>query len=113
MPNFEFSDTSSFRSDNTLSMNDFKRGGGKSVSGIWKIVCWVLIVAIVIVGGGLGYIVWSRGAEIKRLSSATTVDHVKNLKEAVDKIANDADVPQNKGDLKKWIEENKEGPKSS
>lgn len=111
MPNFEFSDTSSFRSNDTLSMKDFIRGGGKSVSGTWKIVCWVLIVIIVV--ETIGAFFWIRDLKSKITESEKTKNAVNNLKAHADKLTDISKV-NSKDKLKKWIEEhNKEAPKSS
>lgn len=121
MPNFEFSDTSTFNSDDTLSMKDFQGGGGKMVSGVWKLTCWILIVTLVLVVAGCGWMIWSRNAVIKALeetkSSSDTDTGVENLIAHVTKMKadNTEAVALNTNDLlKKWIEDNhKSAPSSS
>ena len=93
MPNFEFSDTSTFASDDTLSINDFKRGGGsRQVSSMWKMMTWILVGVVVVESVGLGW--WIRKLKkdnkdvVKESDVKTKLKNDDNMKELVKMTSN-------------------------
>jgi len=78
MPNFEFSDTSTFASDDTLSVNDFKRGGSaRSVRPMWKMLAIVSMSVGILGMVALGF--WVRNLKNKGCSETGKADFIKKL----------------------------------
>lgn len=78
MPNFEFSDTSTFASDDTLSVNDFKRGGSaRSVRPMWKMLAIVSMIVGVVGMILLGF--WVYNLKKKGSDETGKADFIKKL----------------------------------